>query len=211
MDTYNKQFIVVVVILLIVSTFNIIRLINNHYPSLLIDFIFHGLTIFVGLFLFYYFYISNLIRKSTDKTFENLLTNNEQTSAVIKELVTDKLTPDQTTQIKDILKKNINDTGSSPIVDKSNKKNTEVFNNGIAVCIVFFVLTIVLTLSFKFYSNYEINIGSIILVNLYLFIITLSADFLMIEYISYYDIAPLSANETLNAAFDRFKNNLEDI
>ena len=209
MDTYITQLIVVIILLLLASTYNIVRLTNNEYPALLVDFIFHAVVIFAGLFLFFYFYVKNLIREDTDITFEGLLNNNGLPLESIKQVIEKNADPAQIEQIKIILKNNIDDKSINTVVGDSNDKNTSVLNTGLSITIVMFVIMVLITVCLKFYSKYEINLGRIVLFNLYAFIITMSIEYLILIYITNNQIQPLSQYDFIQTVFDRFKYNLD--
>jgi len=211
MDEYIKQFIVVIIILLLVSTYNIVKLMNNKYPSVLVDFIFHALFIFTGLFLFFYFYVKNLIRDDTNATFDGLLNTDSLPLEVIKEQIQKNLSAEQITEIKDILKNSIDNTNDvDTVIQESNKQNQSVLSTGIQICIVFFVALIVVTISLKYYFKYEINLTSILLVNLYVFTATLCIEYLILTIVTKDNIQPMSDSEFAKTVFDRFKYNLDN-
>jgi len=205
MDTYNKQFIGVVILLLLLSTYNLIKI--NSYPEVFIDFLYHGVIIFVGLFLFYYFYIVSFVRDGTNNTFSELLHNDKIVTDAIKEVITDNLSPSEIQDVKNTLSNNINQINNEDILSNIEEENTTIFYRALTICIIFFVLSIIVTLYFKLYSTHKINITKIILINIYIFIIALSADYLIILLVSNNNIMPLSNTDILKTIFRRFEEN----
>jgi len=210
MDDYIKQFIVVVIILLLVSTYNIVRLMNNKYPSVLIDFIFHAVFIFTGLFLFFYFYVKNLIKDNTNGEINNLLNSNSTVLQIVTENLEKNLTPEQIINVKNVLKTSIDSTNDNEVIQEANEKNYSILSTGLKTCIVIFVIAIFVTIVFKYYYKYEINLTSIILVNLYIFIATLCVEYLILTIILDDNIQPLSESDFAKIVFDRFKYNLDN-
>ena len=202
MDRYNVQFIILAILLISISFYNLFRLSSNKYPEVFIDFLFHGTIIFIGLFAFYYFYIVNMIKEGTNREFSG---DNVNISPEGVELVRSYFGENKIDQFVIKLEnvENSNEKDPLPEVEDINKG---IFNRALITCAVFFMLCVVFTIIAK-NLNYDVSITHIILMNIFLFFATLSADFMMLQVVKYFEIMPLSPTEIAKATYDRLKYN----
>jgi hypothetical protein len=203
MDAYNVQFIIIAILLILLSIFHISRISSIKYPGIVVDILFHGAIIFIGLYIFYYFYIVNLIKKRINDEFSQRIYDPELKGSAIENIPVEIRY-----KIGKALSKKESDDETDPLPEVENTNKT-IFYNALTACIIFFVVCVGVTIGAK-YFNYPIELRHIIYLNIFLFIATLFSDFIMIGVVQLLNIIPLSDFEISKAVYERLKYNFNN-
>ena len=203
MDAYNVQFIIIAILLILLSIFHISRISSSNYPGIVVDILFHGAIIFIGLYIFYYFYIVNLVKNKINNEFSIGIHDRR-----LNYYVQDNIQPQVRKEIGTIIKEKESGDQTDPLPEVENTNKT-IFYNALTACIIFFVVCVGFTIGAK-YFNYPIEVRHIIYLNIFLFIATLFSDFIMVGAVQLLNIMPLSDAEISKAVYERLKYNFNN-
>ena len=175
-------------------------MISEHYNiNFSLDIVLHVLILFTFLTVFFFAYVSKLEKQSLDNTVTNTITDNIDQ---ISNKYNVKVNWNIVNNIADNLVKN-----SQGEVPEIKQNNDRLFKGSIIAIGIGFILFIVSIIVLKYFLNYDIHIGHIILMNVIIFSITG-----VIEYLFFMKVAskyiPVTPDVISNTILEGVKKNI---
>ena len=177
---------------------------NREYiTNFSLDIVLHVLILFTFLTIFFFAYVSKLEKQSLDNTVSNVINNN--TDVFLTKF--DEFTKKYDVKVKWNIINNIADNlvkNSQGEVPEIKQNNYRLFKDSVIAIIVGFIVFIISVIFLKYYMNYDVHIGHIILLNIVIFSITG-----IIEYLFFMNVAskyiPVTPDVISNTILERLK------
>lgn len=179
---------------------------RDYITNFSLDIVLHVLILFTFLTIFFFAYVSKLEKQSLDSTVSNVINNNTNTFLGKFDEFSKKYDVKVNWNIINNIADNLvkNSQGESPEIKKNNDK---LFKGSIIAIIIGFILFIISVIFLKYYMNYDVHIGHILLLNIVIFSITG-----VIEYLFFMNVAskyvPVTPDVISNTILERLKYNL---
>ena len=171
-----------------------------------LDIVIHILILFTFLTVFFFAYVSKLEKQSLDNTVTKTI--NDNTYNFLNEF--DQISNKYDVKVDWNIVNNIADNlikNSQGEVPEIKKNNDRLFKGSMIAISIGFILFIISIIVLKYFLNYEIHIGHIILMNVIIFSITG-----LIEYLFFMNVAskyiPVTPDVISNTMLERVKKNI---
>ena len=182
-------------------------MISEHYNiNFSLDIVLHVLILFTFLTVFFFAYVSKLEKQSLDNTVTNTITDNTTNFLNNFDQISNKYNVKVNWNIINNIADNLvkNSQGEVPEIKQNNDR---LFKGSIIAISIGFILFIVSIIVLKYFLNYDIHIGHILLMNVIIFSITG-----VIEYLFFMKVAskyiPVTPDVISNTILEGVKKNI---
>ena len=180
---------------------------NKHYNiNFSLDIVLHVLILFTFLTVFFFAYVSKLEKQSLDNTVSDTITGNTNNFLNNFDEISNKYNVKFNWNVVNDIADNLvkNSQGEVPEIKENNDR---LFKDSIIAIGIVFILFITSIIVLKYFLNYDIHIGHIILMNVIIFSITG-----IIEYLFFMNVAskyiPVTPDIISNTMLERVKQNI---